>query len=195
MKRLLLLAALVLGLQGCALTDAELDVSHDPAKVNQGPISDSEPRVIMVAGLADAREDQARIGYKKNGFGQNTADITTQKPVTEIIQQALDHAIVSNGHTIGPGGIVVSGKVNQFWMDVDVNFTHIEIICNIETDLLFKDSTLDAVFYTNTYRGSYREKKQVGTESNYQAVIEGAVNALLDDVVFDEDLAEALRGH
>lgn len=195
MKRLLILAAILFGLQGCALTDAELDISHDPNVVNEGPISEAESRVVMVTGLEDAREDKARIGYKKNGFGQNTADITTLEPVTDIIQQAFDHAIVSNGHTIGPDGILVSGKVNQFWMDVDINFSHIEIICNIETDLLFKDATLDAVFYTNTYRGSYREKKQMGTESNYESVIEGALQALIDEITFDEGLAEALTGH
>lgn len=195
MKKLLILAAITLALQGCALTDAELDVGHDPNVVNEGPISDAESRVFMVTGLEDAREDQVRIGYKKNGFGQNTADITTQRPVTDIIQQALDHAIVSNGHSLGSDGILISGKVNQFWIDVDVNFSHIEMICNIETDLLFKDSTLGAVFYTNTYRGSFREKKQIATESNYREVVQGAVQALIDEIAFDEDLADAIRGH
>ena len=122
MTKLLRLVAVCLVLQGCALTDAELDVRHDATKVSQGPLSEVDAKMFVLNDFQDARTDTARVGYKKNGFGQNMGDIATLKPVPQVIADAVDAALVANGHTIGNAGVAVDGVVNQFWVDLDVNF-------------------------------------------------------------------------
>lgn len=192
MRRILLLAS-ALSLTGCALTDAQLDVSHDPAAAQEGPIAEVESIIFVPGEIADLREDTERIGYKKNGFGMNTADITTDKPVGEIVRDAIVHAIETNGHAVGDTGIGISGSVSNFWVDLDQNFWSVEVIGNIATSLTFTDTESGDVLYSRDYKGSYSDKVQVVTNSTYDDAISGAVANLIDEIVFDEDLAEALR--
>lgn len=192
LKKFLILVGLGLALQGCALTDAELDVGPDMEAINQGPISDATPRVFSVNDFEDARDDKERVGYKKNGFGQNMGDIGTDEPVPVIVADAISAAAVANGHTIGEGGIAIDGVVNRFWIETDINFTNIELACNIEADITFTDAATGKEIYSAPYAGSYSDKKQIATEKNFKEIIDGALGALIDEIVFDEDLAEAL---
>ena len=192
LKKFLIIVGLGLALQGCALTDAELDVGPDMEAINQGPISDATPRVFKVNDFEDARDDKERVGYKKNGFGQNMGDIDTDEPVPVIVADAISAAAVANGHTIGEGGVAIDGVVNRFWIETDINFTNIEIACNIEADITFTDVATSKAIYSAPYTGSYSDKKQMATEKNFKEIIDGALGALIDEIVFDEDLAEAL---
>ena len=142
--------------------------------------------------LEDLRPDQERIGYKKNGFGQNTADITTDEPVTQIIANAITSALTANGHQLAADDVAIEGSVSQFWVDSDMNFWSIEIMCSIAVDLMFVDTATGQTLHEATYNGSFNDKFQTGMESNLQAVMSGAVEALIDDLVFDDELAEAL---
>jgi uncharacterized lipoprotein YajG len=192
LKKFLIIVGLGLALQGCALTDAELDVGPDMEAINQGPISDATPLVFKVNDFEDARDDRERVGYKKNGFGQNMGDIDADEPVPVIVADAISAAAVANGHTIGEGGVAIDGVVNRFWIETDINFTNIEIACDIEADITFTDVATSREIYSSPYAGSYSDKKQMGTEKNFKEIIDGALGALIDEIVFDEDLAEAL---
>ena len=192
LRKLLMIAGIGLAMQGCALTDATLDVGADATIVGQGPLSEAEPLQFVINDFEDAREDQVRVGYKKNGFGQNMGDITTAQPVAVIIADAISAAAVANGHTVGETGITVDGVVNKFWIETDINFSNIEMVCNIVTDLKFTDTETDGVIYSASYSASYSDKKQMGTEKNFAEIIDGAIQALIDEIVFDEELAEAL---
>ena len=192
LKKLLIVAGLGLALQGCALTDAELDVGPEMEAINQGPLSEATPRVFTVNAFEDAREDKERVGYKKNGFGQNMGDIDTAAPVPVTVADAVSSAVVANGHTLGDGSIAIDGVVNRFWMETDINFSNIEISCNIEADLTFTDVASNKAIYSAPYTGSYSDKKQLATESNFAEIIDGALGALIDEMIYDEDLAEAL---
>jgi uncharacterized lipoprotein YajG len=192
MRSLLLILALGFVTQGCALTDATLEAGPAAELVSAGPLSEARSRQFAIAALEDVRPDQERIGYKKNGFGQNTADITTDEPVTQIVADAITSALTANGHQIATNDIAIEGNVSQFWVDSDMNFWSIEIMCSIEIDLVFVDTATGQALHEATYNGSFNDKFQTGMESNLQAVMSGAVEALVDDLVFDEELAEAL---
>ena len=192
LKRLLVVAGVGLVMQGCALTDATLDVGADATVVGQGPLSEAEAVSFVINDFDDAREDQLRVGYKKNGFGQNMGDITTAQPVTMIVADAIGAAAVANGHTLGESGVAIDGVVNEFWVETDINFTNIEIVCNIVADLKFSNTETNSAIYSASYSASYSDKKQIATEKNFSEIIVGAIQALVDEFVFDEELAEAL---
>lgn len=191
LRKLLVIASAGLMMQGCALTDAELEVGPEMEAIDQGPLSEPESRIFTVNSFEDAREDTERVGYKKNGFGQDMGDIGTAEPVTVILADAVTAAAIANGHMEGEGGIAIDGVINHFWIETDINFTNIEIACNIEADLAFTDTTTDTLIYSSSYTGSYSDKKQMATEKNFKEIIDGAIQSLLDEVVYDEELAEA----
>lgn len=190
MKRILALAAIATLAQGCALTDAALEVDPAALEYSTGPLSEANSTAILVEAIDDARDDTMRVGYKKNGFGQNMGDIATARPVTELIQEALAKGLEKNGHTIAGGDVQVTGVLNRFWVDFDVNFSNIEILGNVDADFTFSDA--NGVVYTQGYSTTYSDKFQMGTEKNLQKVVAGTIAKLVDEVSYDEDLAEAL---
>ena len=191
MKRIAILACLAL-LGGCALTDASLDVGHDAEVVQQGPLSETNPVTFTPGALEDQRDDKDRIGYKTNGFGMKTADIATDEPITDVIMNAIVHAMESNGHVRGDDGIRIDGSISNFWVETDANFWSVEVIGNIEAKFTFTDSATGTSIYERTYSGTYSDKRQIVTEGAYNDAISGAVQSLMDEVIFDEALAEAL---
>src|SRR5580692_8962239 len=98
--------------QGCAFTTARLNVAARPATDLKGPLSQLPATKFDLQALADERSDKARIGWKKNGYGSNTADILTTRPVTEIVAEAIRAGLQQNGQSVSvPGDITISGSL------------------------------------------------------------------------------------
>lgn len=195
MKKLLVMTAILL-IQACAFTDATLKVEHDSTVDITGPISEVEGIVFTAPQLEDARLDKARIGWKKNGYGMNTADITSEQPVDVIVENAIIDAIKDNGHSIAEDGRVrITGTVDRFWFDTDMNFWTIEFIGDVQCTLDFIDSATNKSIYQSSYSGNYKEKTGAGYVKTWTEVMSKAVDKLIEDIVFDEDLKDALAGY
>jgi uncharacterized lipoprotein YajG len=195
MKKIVMMAVVLL-VQACAFTDATLKVEHDEAANVIGPLSETKGISFSAPQLEDARLDKARIGWKKNGFGMNTADITSEEPVDVIVESAITDAIKDNGHLIEDDGRVrISGTVDRFWFDMDVNAWSIEFIGDIQSTLVFFDTMTNSTIYKSTYSGNYKEKTGAGYVKTWTEVMGKAIDNLIEDIVFDEDLSEALEDY
>jgi uncharacterized lipoprotein YajG len=193
---LIALVATATLLQGCAFTPAQLDVKATAATQVAGPLKDVQPVKFRPTQLEDARQDKARIGWKKNGFGQNTADITTSEPVDQIVESTIDKAIVDSRHSVGEDGIIqIVGTVDRFWFDMDVNFWTITFIGEVACTLDFIDAATKQSIYQSTYAGSYNVDKVGGLDKTWSEVMGKALDKLIEDVVLDEDLADAVKAH
>ena len=171
MKKFVLIAVMLLT-QACAFTDATLQVEHDDEADITGPISEAGSIVFSVPQLEDARLDKARIGWKKNGFGANTADITTEQPVDVIVENAILDAIKDNGHTVAENNQVrITGTVDRFWFDTDVNFWSIEFIGEIQCTLELFYSETNAPIYSEIYSGTYKEKTAADSGKTWSEVM------------------------
>jgi uncharacterized lipoprotein YajG len=192
--KVLALAAAIALLQGCAFTPSKLEVQATPETRVAGPLSSVQPVMFRATQLEDARQDKARIGWKKNGFGQNTADITTSQPVDQIVESTIDKAIVDSRHSVGDAGVIqITGTVDRFWFDMDVNFWTVTFIGEVACTLDFIDPRTKQSIYTSKYAGSYNDSKAAGLEKTWSEVMGKALDKLIEDVVLDEDLADALK--
>lgn len=193
MKKLVFLAVAAF-IQACAFTDAKLNVEHDPSESFMGPVSEAPATEFLPSSLSDARNDKQRIGWKKNGFGQNTADITTARPVTSIINDAIATGLTQNEHHVSESGRVkVEGTVDKFWFETDVNFWTVGFTGDVQCSLVFIDTRSGDRFYSSTYSGTYTEKKAAGLSKTWEHVMSQAVNKLVEDITFDEGLMMALE--
>lgn len=182
-------------LQGCAFTTARLDVGVRPDAAFKGALSQVPPVKFDVKPLADARTDTTRIGVKKNGFGQETAPILANRPVTDIVADGIRAGLKQNGHTVSmPSDVNVSGSVTRFWFDFKPNFWTIEFTGNIECDLEFTSGTDNQTIYKSRYSGTYTKKTGGGLEATWTEVMDASVEKLVEDIVFDANLIEALKG-
>jgi hypothetical protein len=191
--RVILLLSIVL-IQGCAFTTARLNVAVRPNTDFKGPMSQIAPAKFDVQALADDRSDKARIGWKKNGYGSNTADILSTRPVTDLVAEAIRTGLQQNGHTISlPADIVVSGSVTRFWFEVKPNFWTIEFTGNVECDLRFVKAGTTQEVYKSRYSGTYTRKTGGGLEATWTEVMDASLEKLVEDIVFDANLIEALN--
>lgn len=195
MRKIVVLAAVLL-VQACALTDSTLNVEHDTAVNITGPISEAGSIAFLAPQLEDTRLDKARIGWKKNGYGMNTADITSEQDVDVIVENAIIDAIKDNGHTVVEDGLVkITGSVNRFWFDTDINFWTVEFIGDVQCTLDFVDSKTNTSIYSSAYSGTYKEKTAAGYVKTWTEVMSKAIDKLLEDIVFDEELSDALMNY
>lgn len=187
-------AALAL-LQGCAFTNATLPVAHDAALNTQGPITEVGPLQFTPPDLVDGRMDKARIGWKQNGYGANTADIYTSEPVDVIVENALTDALADNKHGIAADGRVrITGTIDRFWFETDQNFWSVNFIGDVQCTLDFVDTRTSKSIYSSSYSGNYNHKSGGGLEKTWTMVMGKAIDNLIEDIVLDSDLAEALKG-
>ncbi len=180
-------------LQACAFSDAVLDVKTTDAKV-AGPLGDVKSVSFSTPQLEDARLDRARIGWKKNGYGQNTADITTTTPPDQIVENAVAKALSDTNHRVGAGGdIKIVGTVDRLWFDMDVNFWTVKFIGDVQATLDFVDTKTNQSVYKSKYTGSYNESKGGGLEKTWNEVMNKALDKLVESIVLDDALASALK--
>jgi len=181
-------------LQGCAFTDAKLDIAHPADATFKGPLSGANVTKFELKPLADERSDKARIGWKKNGYGQNTADITSSREVTLIVADAVTAGLQRNGHSVGvPSDVTIAGAVTRFWFEIDPNFFTVEFIGNIECDLQFVSARSGTIIHKGRYSGTFSKKTGGGLEATWTEVMNAAVGKLVEDIVFDPELIEALE--
>jgi hypothetical protein len=193
MKTIWLLSVVVL-VQGCAFTTARLNIAARPDTNFKGPMSQVAPMKFDIKPLEDARSDKARIGWKRNGFGQNTADILSTRPVTVLVAEGIRAGLKQNGQTAGiPSDISISGSVTRFWFEVKPNFWTIEFNGNVECDLEFVSNRTNTVIYKSRYSGTYTKKTGGGLEATWTEVMDASIEKLVEDIVFDANLIEALN--
>lgn len=190
---LLIAVASAIFLSGCAFTNATLQVEYDEAHATKGPISRVKPLTFEMVEFTDSRKDKDRIGFKRNGFGQKTADITTEMSVTDIVEESLRTSLLHNGHELSElGTILVKGDVSEFWFDFDPNFWTIRFMGTVESRVEFTNTATGSIIYANDYRGYYEKETGGGLEKTWTEVMKLALENMIDSIVKDPALALAL---
>ena len=194
MKKLIIILAVAL-IQACAFTDTTLSIQHSLDKTFKGPISDVDSTRFVITSLQDQRTQKERIGWKKNGYGQNTADILIDKPATEIVASGIADALTKNGHSSveQDGDVRIEGSVDRFWFETDPNFWTVEFSGDLKCTLDFIDNSTNESIYKSDYSGAYRQKTGGGFKDTWTSVMQEALDNLIENIMFDEDLAEALE--
>jgi hypothetical protein len=193
MKSVVLMSVIVV-LQGCAFSVARLNVGARPEANFKGPMAQVAPKTFEVKPLTDARADKARIGWKKNGFGTNTADILTTRPVTDLVAEGIRAGLQQNGQKNGvPSDISIGGSVTRFWFEFKPNFWTIEFTGNVECDLEFVSAQTNSVVYKSRYSGTYTKKTGGGMEATWTEVMDASLEKVVEDIMFDANLIEELK--
>ena len=191
---LALVASLLLG--GCAFTDATLKVGYADAMASRGPLATAPPRRVEVGAFADKRPETDKIGYKRNGYNQQTAKIQSEKPVPEIIRAALAAELAKNDHRPGAANpeFVLSGDVTEFWFDMRVGFFTIDFVGTTSVALDVRDPRTGTVVLSRSYRGYHKETAAGGLEGTWEQVMNSALGAMMREIGTDMRLVQALRG-
>jgi Uncharacterized lipoprotein len=149
----------------------------------------------MIGEFKDVRPERDKIGYKRNGYGMKTADIVTQKPVPEIVREAVTAEFSKNGHATAAKTpeLVLAGEVNTFWFDTQINFWSVEFMGTVSVDLNLTDGQTGASVLARKYQGHFNEKSLGGLNATWERVMNAALALMIEEMSTDMKLLEALR--
>lgn len=198
MKRLstaIVISLSIFTISGCAFTQANLNVMYAEENVRKGPLSSIKPLNIEIGEFIDKRPETDKIGYKRNSLGQETANIVTTKPVTQIVREAISIEFLKNGHLLSGENrtIVLSGEITSFWFDSQVGFWTVEFMGTVSIDLNVIDSKTGAIMLTRTYQGHYNEKSMGGLEGTWERVMNVALERMVQQMSTDNKLIQVLK--
>jgi len=196
MQRFIVLACVALGLSACAYGDAELALGYNAETAKKGLISEAAATSLFLADVDDQRDDKERIGYKRNGFGQNTADIKSEKPPADIIKDALAVVLETNGHTLGASNerFSLETTLNNFWFDYKAGFVSVEFYGSIQSVLSLVDQSTGDAVYSETFDGYYSEKTGGGLSGTWTRIMNEAVADLVTKINLSPGFKQALDG-
>jgi hypothetical protein len=124
-----------------------------------------------------------------------TADILTQKPVPEIVRDAISAELSKNGHFTNSKApeLTLAGQVTTFWFDIQINFWSVEFMGTVAADLNVSDAQTGASLLTRTYQGHFNEKSLGGLDATWERVMNTALANMIEEMSTDTKLLEVLR--
>jgi ABC-type uncharacterized transport system auxiliary subunit len=194
MLRIAILVAAAAALSACAYGDAKLALAYDGSTAKAGVLSEAPATTIYLADVEDRRVEKQRIGYKRNGFGAKTADIVSERPVPEIVEEALASALQKNGHILGgpEERFAIKPALTNFWFDYKTGFVTVEFYGQVQTELSVVDQSTGTAIYSEVFDGYYSEKTGGGLKKTWQRIMNAALADLVSKINLSEGLKDAL---
>ena len=190
-------AVLALGvlIGGCASTST-VDIGYTEAKAARGPLSTVSPRRIAVA-VTDRRPlPGTLVGFKKGEPPRRIGPIVAERPIREIVHDALATELGRNNHVVvasGEADRYLTVDVREFWLDMHEGFWAIRFSGTVAIIVTVADSPDGRVLITRAYQGHAVEHGQWSREGNWKPPLDAALDGMIREAATDVRLVEALR--
>jgi uncharacterized lipoprotein YajG len=177
-------------LGGCATQE---DVVPVPYKAVGGAQVGNGAMVSVT--VEDSRtEDRTRISNKINGYGMEMAAIRANRPVPDIIKDAMEAELRSRGFAIGQGGPSTKLSVNRFYTSFKPGFFSGDAIGDVKLHAVVLSPSGQTLYERQVDVEGKAANIQIASGSNATAALTDgmakALSALFDDPTFVAALAK-----
>lgn len=192
MKKVLLTLTLVSLCAGCAIIPEQVEVNYapDPA-APRTPIMSVGAVQLQVVDTRHA-ESPNWIADKKNGYGMRMASVTAQRPVADLVRDALAQELTARGVRLGEGRMIVAVEVTRLESVGQTRFFSIGAIGS--ADLSVQVRRMDGtIAYARTFSVSNDEEAGLaGTPGQSRRAVERALSKVVGQTVSDPAFVRAL---
>lgn len=192
-SRLLLALAASVTLTGCAFTSEKIDI-HYVQQQGVAQIPGADGSVVSVE-VTDSRVDKTRVSSKKNGYGMETAPITSNEEVTTTVARALEQEIRARGFRAGSGAgnLKLNAEINRFYNDHKIGFFSGDAVADLSLSVRLSTAS-DKLLYSRTIMSQGKEANtQLATGKNAGLALDRALAAGMSDLFNDATFVAALR--
>ena len=185
---LLVLSAMLAS--GCRSGSSGLDVRYPESGAHRAMLASIAPRRIEIGAVTDSRMDTGRIGQRpKSG-----ANIVTDRPVTDIVREALAVELGTNGHAVvaDKKDAVLVASVDEFWLDVVVGYSTTQYVGKVAIGLAVADGRSGDTLVTRRYVGIKRQQADADSQTVWRQVMDAALARTMHDLATDPDVVAAL---
>lgn len=206
--RFLLALAGALSLSACAFGDETLTLAAASEEDRKGVISEAPSTEISLGEIVDARPDRKPvgkdetadpkrpyfIGYKKNGYGQNTANILSEEAATETVSRRITKVLEANGHSVvdGDAAAILDIEVVDLFLEVKTGLVTVEFFGNAKADLTLRDAATGEVLYEESFVGYNSQKTGGGLSGTWTKILDAALDDLARQISLSAELRDAL---
>lgn len=187
---------------GCAFTDAHVDLAYFPDPGKKSPLSTVSP-LQFVLQVEDQRPagERSWVGNKKNRATGVIAWVKSNKEVTTVIRDAIKNELVNNAHKVADSGdegsqatdINLLLSLKRYWSDIRYHFWDIEILGALNADFVIQRPQDNSPLSFTPIEITFRESHQIATDGAYEDVLNGALSEFVRSFSGDPNILKTLR--
>jgi len=189
-KTLFLLVSMVIFLTACG-TNITVKPDYQPPKKADRPLASASVLKIKLLNFEDTREQRAEsilIGRREAAFGVPMGDVFSERPIFEIIRDAVRTELIRNGHSIVTNNenISMKGKIRKFWVGTEVTALYWDVVGEVSIVVEVKYSASRAPILLGPYSGKNVERTYINPSKEIVTRVlakslEGAMHAMGSD--------------
>lgn len=199
-KNLFLLFSMAIFLTAC-VGNITVTPNYQPPTKADTLLASVPALKIKLLNFEDKREQQAEailIGRRDAYGGVPMGDVFSERPIFDIIRNAIRAELMRNGHSVTTENedISMRGKIRKFWVGTDVTALYWDVVGEVSIVIEVKYPTAESPILLGPYSGKNVER----THSNPSKEIATRVMVKsLEDVMHsmssDRKLVEVLRAN
>ena len=182
-KAILIAAAMLGSLSGCAVMPDKIDLAYQP---QQGVVQIPEASKVTVdVQVKDDRKDKSRVGSKTNNYGKELAAIQTNEDVAVTVRHAIEQELHDRGFRSGTDATVnIVADITKFYNKYTTTFWSLSITVPGAADL-------DMSVAVKSKNGDLLYSKKLAVQAvKTDNLLMGGDNA---KIILDKALANAMK--
>jgi hypothetical protein len=186
-----LLSALAIFGSGCAFSKTPVSVNYTPAY--RQPLQAASPSTLHVGEFKDSRpvNDQMVLLHKVNAYGPTSGAWVAQRPVAELMRNAVSDALKANNFNLtesGSGKYELRGDLQEFGFHSIAGFWTAKVKPRMQVRFELVEKTTGHSVWRDTYIGRGDIETAWGTSqtvvSLFKLGTEDVIRQLLSDSTF-----------
>lgn len=171
---------------------------YQPQAKADTPLASEPALKIKLLNFEDKREQRTEailIGRRQAAFGVPMGDVFSDRPIFEIIRDAVKTELTRNGHSIVTDNedIVMKGEIRKFWVGTDVTALYWDVIGEVSILVEVKHPSGMAILL-GPYSGKNVERTYVNPgEEIVTRVLIKSLDGVMLSISSDPELVKVLR--
>ena len=144
----------------------------------------------------DERPEKTSIGRRSAAFDAPLGEAFSERPVTQIVRDAIRSELTRSGHTIVTQGedVSVSGIIRTLWVGTDVTALYWDVYGEVKISVDFSSSGSGKPFISRYYEARKVERTFAFPSNEImQRVLTAALRDVVQAMGADSVLADALK--
>lgn len=176
----------------CALVNEHVDVAYTPDSTIPRVLAANSGDVMVEVTDRRRAESPDWIADKKNGYGMRLANVLAQKPVTDLVRDALSQELMARGFRIGTTGASASVEVSRLEAIYQNRFLSIGAIGYADLSVQVRRPD-GGIAYARTFSAENDEEAGLaGTAGQARRSVERILTRVIGQVVSDPAFIAAL---
>lgn len=139
---------------------------YQPQTKADTPLASVPALKIKLLNFEDKREQRTEailIGRRQAAFGVPMGDVFSDRPIFEIIRDAVKTELIRNGHSIVADNedISMKGEIRKFWVGTEVTALYWDVIGEVSIVIEVKRSTDSTPILLGPYSGKNVERTYI----------------------------------